>query len=83
MGDWYSWEHGSFASFSQRFDPAILHQLIHAQMAEWSNATDCKSVKPPVQIWLCAPHLTPKYYITFQSERLLTVIGSFAIIDTC
>ena len=28
MGDWYSWEHSSFASFSQRFDPAILHQLI-------------------------------------------------------
>jgi 5'(3')-deoxyribonucleotidase len=26
-GDWYSWEHSSFASFSQRFDPAILHQL--------------------------------------------------------
>jgi hypothetical protein len=28
LGDWYSWEHGSFASFSQRFDPAILHHFI-------------------------------------------------------
>jgi hypothetical protein len=25
-GDWYSWEHGSFASFSREFDPPILHQ---------------------------------------------------------
>jgi hypothetical protein len=26
LGDWYSWEHGSFASFSREFDPPILHQ---------------------------------------------------------
>ncbi len=30
MGDWYSWEHGRFAFYSQRFDPAILHQLKNA-----------------------------------------------------
>ena len=34
QGDWYSWEHGSFASFSQRFDPAILHQHF-ATVTQW------------------------------------------------
>ena len=35
-GDWYSWEHGSFASFSQRFDPAILHQsAVSSGVEQW------------------------------------------------
>ena len=27
LGNWYNWEHSSLASYSQRFDSAILHQV--------------------------------------------------------
>ena len=31
----------------------------HVSVAEWSKATICKIVKPPVQIWPGTPHISP------------------------
>ena len=35
MGNWYSWEHSSFASFSRGFDPPILHQVLSECRIAW------------------------------------------------
>ena len=33
MGCWYSWEHSGFASLSQRFDPATVHQKFKLELS--------------------------------------------------
>jgi hypothetical protein len=52
---------GSFNGKITGFHPVVKGSIplprtsFYAPVAEWPNATDCKSVKPPVQIWPGVP----------------------------